>query len=161
MRKSKILVIALIIIAALATEAYFVTRPPSLEPLKIMFKDQPPVSAKLVYMEPTVTEIQLQRENDGKWITIWTGSQVVHVEPGAPENLFAQVIVPADNYVGSRMSWSSFIRAVDFNLDNDIVDIHPQYQEETKELLSLLPDSLNWLNPSKLSFRDFLARRAR
>ena len=77
---------------------------------------------KLLYLEPTVKEIQLQREGGG-WVTIWTGEKPMFLKPGEPAQFLDEVHVPEGTYVASRVAYSKLMMALDANGDGDGDDV--------------------------------------
>ena len=84
---------------------------------------------KVLHLEPTVKEIQLQRENGG-WVTIWSGEKPMFLKPGDPAKFLDEAHIPEGTYVASRVAYSGFMVAFDANGDgdeNDVLDIVRSY----------------------------------
>jgi len=93
---------------------------------------------ELKYLQPTITEIQLQNEA-GNWITIWedTEGKTVKLTPDGAEIVLDTVIVPAGTYINTKIKASTIDVEADINRDGDTLDKNVQIILTLEEFNSL------------------------
>ena len=93
---------------------------------------------ELKYLQPTITEIQLQNEG-GSWITIWSNSEgkTVKLTPDGAEMVLDTVSVPAGTYIGTKIKASTIDVEADINRDGDTLDKNVQIILTLEEFNSL------------------------
>jgi len=120
---SVIIMVIVAVIAVAGVGGYLLTtfRGEAVQGLQIVLKDQGMPEVK--YLQPTITEIQLQRQN-GEWITIWSDpeGETVRLTADGAEVVLDTVSLEAGTYVGTRLLVSTIEVEVDVNRDNDTLD---------------------------------------
>jgi len=120
---SVIIMVLVAIIALGGVGGYLIIkfRGEAVQGLQIVFKDAG--LPEVIHLQPTVKEIQLQREN-GEWETIWSdpdGAMLTLTADGA-ELVLDTVSLDAGTYVGTRLFVTTIGVEIDVNRDGDTLD---------------------------------------